>query len=284
VNPEPHDVRPDPADRLPVRADVAIALVYPRLLGTYGDGGNAVVLQQRLRWRGVGAEIVTVEAGDPVPETCDVYLFGGGEDDPQTEAARRLGQHGPVHRAVERGAVVFAVCAGLQIVGTTFADSEGRPVPGLGLLDCTTIKTDEPRAVGELYVDPTGHAAAEVAGGAPLTGFENHGGRTRLGPDARPLGSVVAGVGNGDGTEGVVAAASHGRVIGTYLHGPALARNPGLADHLIAWVLDTPVEDLAPLDDHEADLLRADRLRAIEHGRTDGVADRTWRDRVLRRN
>jgi CobQ-like glutamine amidotransferase family enzyme len=280
VSPEAHDVDARGHDLRPARAEVAIALVYPRLLGTYGDGGNAVVLQQRLRWRGVGAEIVTIEAGDPVPETCDVYLFGGGEDDPQTEAARRLGQRGPVHRAVERGAVVFAVCAGLQIVGTAFADSDGRPVAGLGLLDCTTVKTDEPRAVGELYVDQTG----DLAGAAPLTGFENHGGRTRLGPDARPLGAVVAGVGNGDGTEGVVAGPSHGRVIGTYLHGPALARNPGLADRLIAWVLDTPMEDLAPLDDDEADLLRADRLRAIEHGRTDGVADRTWRDRVLRRN
>jgi len=259
---------------------ITIGLLFPELLGTYGDGGNARILQKRLEWRGRPAEIVAIEAGAAVPDSCDVYLLGGGEDSPQSEAARILGQNGPVHRAVERGAVVFAVCAGMQIIGSRFPDHEGRAIPGLGLVDCETVRTGEARAVGELLVDP------DPATGLPrLTGFENHGARTRLGPDAKPLGPVLAGVGNGDGHEGVMHRdLSNGKVIGTYLHGPALARNPALADLLIAWILDVAREDLAPLDDTEADLLRAQRFRAVEQGALDGVADRSWRDRLLRRN
>jgi CobQ-like glutamine amidotransferase family enzyme len=153
----------------------------------------------------------------------------------------------------------------------------------LGLLDCDTVKTDEPRAVGELLVDPD----PSWPGLGRLTGFENHGGRTRMGPDARSLGPVVAGVGNGQGTEGVTTRdPARGKVLGTYLHGPALARNPQLADLLLGWVLDLEPSELAPLEDadHEAALLRRDRFRAVEAGHLDGVASRSWRDRLLRRN
>jgi lipid II isoglutaminyl synthase (glutamine-hydrolysing) len=257
---------------------VRVALLFPELLGTYGDGGNALVLAKRLTWRDVPCEVVTVEAGDAVPDSCDLYLLGGGEDGPQTEASRELVRQRSLHRAVERGAAVFAVCAGLQVVGESFADKAGRAVPGLGLLDCHTVKTDEPRAVGELLVE----ASALLP---RLTGFENHGGRTRVGPGARPLGRVVAGVGNGDGGEGVLPRDPQGpKVLGTYLHGPVLARNPALADLLIGWVLDRDPATLAPLDDADADRLRADRFRAVEAGRLDGVAHRTLRDRLLHRN
>ena len=262
---------------------IDIALLFPNLLGTYGDGGNAVILAKRLAWRGFDARVLTIDAGEPVPESCAIYLLGGGEDGPQTEAARELGTPGPLHRAVDRGAVLFAVCAGMQIVGHHFPDSSGQPVPGLGLLDCETVKTDEARAVGELLVDPEPSLAAI----GRLTGFENHGGRTRLGPEAAAIGPVAAGVGNGSGTEGVRNAdLARGKVLGTYLHGPALARNPGLADLLISWALEIPMADLAPLDDadHEAALLRRDRFQAVDHGRLDGVATRSWRDRLLNRN
>jgi CobQ-like glutamine amidotransferase family enzyme len=271
------------ADRPSGDRALAIALLFPNLLGTYGDGGNAVVLRKRLEWRGIDATIVTVDAGDPVPDSCDIYLLGGGEDGPQTQAARELGQQGPVHRAVAKGAVVFAVCAGMQIVGHHFPDNEGRTVTGLGLLDCETVRTDEPRAVGELLVE----ADPRLPGLGRLTGFENHGGRTRLGPEATSIGPVGAGVGNGDGSEGVRPVdLARGKVLGTYLHGPALARNPKLADLLLAWALDTTIDELAPLADadREADLLRSDRFRAVEQGHLDGVASRTWKDRLLRRN
>lgn len=269
---------------------VRIVVLFPDLLGTYGDGGNGLVLHRRLQWRGIASELIDIHSGEPVPEDGHLYLLGGGEDAPQIEAARALGTDGPVHRAIGRGAVVLAVCAGMQIAGTSFPDSEGGARDGLGLLDCVTVKTTEPRAVGELLVDvdPAFHLP-------PLTGFENHGGRTRLGPTARTLGRVRAGVGNGDGSEGVVSGPSGseaaggggpGTVVGTYLHGPVLARNPALADLLLAWALDQPVTDLAPLlePDAEAEALRAERLLAVERGNLDGVARRTWRDRLTGRS
>jgi CobQ-like glutamine amidotransferase family enzyme len=253
---------------------VRIAVLFPELLGTYGDGGNALVLAERLRWRGHRAEVVEVASSDAVPDSCDIYLLGGGEDAPQIEAARAIGADGPVHRATERGAVVFAVCAGAQIAGRRFHVSDTEQVDGLGLLDCETVRDGQPRAVGELLATATDHHLP------PLTGFENHGSRTRLGPSARPLATVRAGVGNGDGTEGVLADHGHGKVLGTYLHGPALARNPALADLLLTWVAGP----LDPVDDHEIDALRAERLLAVERGNLDGVTRRSWRDLLLRRS
>jgi CobQ-like glutamine amidotransferase family enzyme len=233
---------------------VAIALLYPELLGTYGDGGNAAVLAQRLRWRDIPAEVVDVHAGEPIPRSCQIYLMGGGEDAPQTLAARELRSGSALVDAVDAGAAVLAVCAGLQVLGQRFAGEDGTSHEGLGLLDCETHRDDGPRRVGEVVVTP------EPGLGLPdLTGYENHGGVTILGPTASPLGMVVVGNGNagGDGTEGIV----NGRVVGTYLHGPVLARNPGLADHLLSSVLGP----LDPLDDHEVDLLRKERLHAARH-------------------
>jgi CobQ-like glutamine amidotransferase family enzyme len=224
-----------------------ICLVYPELLGTYGDGGNALVLVQRLRWRDLAAELVSVAVDEVLPLDCDVYVLGGGEDAPQSLAALRLAEHG-LTRAVDKGAGVLAICAGLQVLGTTFTAADGSSVEGLGLLDCTT-RPKGSRMIGELVAEPTAFDLPT------LTGFENHGGITELGPGAKPLGRVVTGNGNGAGTiEGVV----QGRVIGTYLHGPALARNPALADLFLSWI----VGDLPPLDDAVVDQLRTERLRA----------------------
>jgi len=230
---------------------VRIALVFPSLLGTYGDGGNASVLAQRLRWRGIDADVIDVAVDEPVPELADIYVLGGGEDTAQTIAVSRLGD-GVLHRAVDAGKSVFAVCAGFQILGETFLDGQGDVHPGLGLLDCRTDRLPGARAVGELLDESTELGL--------LTGYENHGGRTTLGPAARPLAVVREGVGNGDaGADGAI----QGSVVATYLHGPALARNPALADHLLRRV----VPDLAPLDDGEEEELRAERLAALRRAR-----------------
>ncbi|HEX3706355.1 MAG TPA: glutamine amidotransferase [Mycobacteriales bacterium] len=227
---------------------VRIAVVYPSVLGTYGDGGNAVVLAQRLRWRDIAAETVPVEIGDPLPGEVDAYVLGGGEDSAQALAVSRLAD-GALRRAVERGSTVFAVCAGFQIIGETWLTGAGEVHPGLGLIDCRTDRLDGPRAVGELLVEAT------LPDVGTLTGYENHGGRTVLGPDARPLGGVTAGIGNGDGAaDGAV----QGNVVATYLHGPALARNPALADELLRRIVGT----LAPLDDREEQELHDERVRA----------------------
>jgi lipid II isoglutaminyl synthase (glutamine-hydrolysing) len=247
---------------------VGIVLLFPDLLGTYGDGGNALVLARRLEWRGYDVELIEVHGGQSIPEQADIYVVGGGEDAPQTEAARDIGHDGPLHRAVERGAVVLAVCAGMQIVGRSFPDASGTIRRGAGLLDIETVHVDRPRAVGELLVTPD----AEL--GLPeLTGFENHGGRTRLGNEATALGAVETGEGNGWGTEGAL----NGRVIGTYLHGPVLARNPALADLLLRW---TTGDDLEPLDDTEEIALHRERVRAARQRELQ--PRRSWKDAIRR--
>lgn len=232
---------------------VEIVLVYQSLLGIYGDRGNATVLQKRLAWRGFDAVLTVVEPGDPLPDTGAVYLLGGGEDSAQISAVRALQADGGLHRAVDRGSVVFAVCAGYQIVGKSFTVGDNEEaIEGLGLLDVTSTRGPV-RAVGEMlsrWQRPDG--TEEL-----LTGFENHGGYTRLGPTATPLATVEIGIGNcDDGTEGAV----NGNVIGTYPHGPVLARNPALADHLLELALDRPLQ---PLPRPEVDELRRQRLAAV---------------------
>ncbi len=257
---------PDPGGQSTVR----VALVYPDLLGTYGDSGNAVILAQRLRWRGQPAEIIEINAGGSVPDSCDLYVVGGGEDLPQALAADDLNVQQSLHRAVAHGAVVFAVCAGLQILGRSFVGPDGVERDGLGLLDCTTTRGRGPRAVGELVVEPTAKPDLAV-----LTGYENHGGVTSVGPDAQPLGQVRTGVGNGDllATDGVVS----GRIWSTYMHGPALARNPSLADHLLSFV----VGPLSALDDRESEALRAERLKAAARAGPPGTTSNRDRSRAF---
>lgn len=233
---------------------LTVVVVHPDLLGTYGDGGNGRVLVQRARWRGIGADLVEATSDAALP-TGDLYCLGGGEDAAQTASAERLRADGSFLPAVEAGAPVLAVCAGYQVVGRTFCGADGRALPGVGLLDVTTEKGPGRRAVGEVLAEP-------VDGGLPLlTGFENHGGLTVRGPGTAPLARVVAGVGNGDGTEGAVS----GRVVGTYLHGPVLARNPALADLLLSWAIGRTLE---PLDDAEEAALREERIAAVRARRS----------------
>jgi CobQ-like glutamine amidotransferase family enzyme len=229
---------------------VRVGLVYPELLGTYGDRGNAVVLVERCRRRGIDAELVEVGAGAPIPGSLDIYLFGGGEDDAQVMAAAGMRSSATtIATARAGGAVVFAVCAGFQLLGTTYEAGDGDILDGLALIDLET-RAGEGRLIGECLVTP-----APATGLPVLTGFENHGGRTTLGPGVAPLGTVGVGHGNGvGGVDGVLAE----RVLGTYLHGPVLPRNPALADHLLAWVVGR--EALVPLADPLVDALRAERL------------------------
>ena len=251
-------------------APLRVAVVFPDLLGTYGDGGNGLILTRRAQWRGRAAELLQAPSDRPLPE-ADIYCLGGGEDGPQVRAAQALTEDGTLARRASEGAVVLAVCAGFQVVGRHFPGADGEPHEGVGLLDIETAKGTGTRAVGEVVSE----AAADL--GAPelptLTGFENPGGRTSIGGGVVPLARVTAGIGNGGdsdgdgdgdgggdhrGTEGAVA----GHIVGTYLHGPVLARNPALADLLLSWALGVGITELAPLDDSAAESLRAERLGA----------------------
>ncbi|MEV3960837.1 glutamine amidotransferase [Nocardia sp. NPDC050193] len=231
---------------------VRIGLVLPDVMGTYGDGGNALVLRQRLRLRDIDAEIVEITLPDPVPDSLDIYTLGGAEDSAQRLATRHLLRYPGLQNAAGRGTPVLAICAAIQVLGRWYETSSGERVEGVGLLDATT-SPQQSRAIGEVTTNPllTGLSA-------PLTGFENHRGGTTLGPDATGLARVTRGIGNGvgDGLEGVV----QGSVLGTYMHGPVLARNPELADYLLCRALG--VDSLPPLDLPEVDQLRRERLRA----------------------
>jgi len=241
-----------------------VVVIYPDLLGTYGDAGNAIVLAGRAAWRGIPVELVLAVSDAALPEGGDIYCVGGGEDGPEVLAAERLGG-GVLQRAVAGGATVLAVCAGYQMMGSSFPGPDGRRHGGVGLLDVDTVKGSGRRAVGELLTDPFDRSLVAAALVVPaldrLTGFENHSSVTGLGAEARPLGRVVSGVGNGDGsgTDGAWA----GRVVGSYLHGPVLARNPRLADMLLTMATGTVP---SPLDDGEEEALHRERLRSAPVG------------------
>ena len=229
---------------------VRIGLVLPDVMGTYGDGGNAVVLRQRLRLRGIPAEIFEITLADPVPDSLDLYTLGGAEDYAQRLATKHLLRHQGLQRAAERGAPVLAICAAIQVLGHWYETSAGERVDGVGLLDVTTAPQPA-RTIGEVVSTPLIEGMTQQ-----LTGFENHRGGTVLGSDARPLAAVVKGAGNraGDGYDGAI----QGSVVATYLHGPCLARNPELADVLLSRVVGT----LPPLELPEVEQLRRERLAA----------------------
>jgi CobQ-like glutamine amidotransferase family enzyme len=227
---------------------LTIVAVYPAVLGTYGDAGNAAVLSARAKQHGLAPQVLVIEPFAPVPATGDIYLLGGSDDAAQTRVVSALRRHGGLGRAVEAGAAVFAVCAGFQLLGGSFPAGD-QQVAGLGLLDADSHRLPT-RAVGELLTRPAHNVRLPE-----LTGYENHASGTTLGPDATPFASVEMGTGNGNGTDG----ARQGRITATYLHGPAFARNIGLAD----YVLEQAVGSLADLTyPPYADQLRTERIHA----------------------
>jgi len=220
--------------------------LYPREMNIYGDTGNVLVLRRRLQWRGMPVEVVPVSVGDPMPGDADIVLGGGGQDAAQGEIGADFASRGPQLRALaDDGVVMLTICGSFQMLGHEFVTQEGRRIAGVGVLDVVTRGQQE-RLIGNNYVDT--HNTGR------LVGYENHSGLTTLGPGARPLGTTQPGRGNNgkDGTEGAV----RDNVIGTYLHGPVLAKSPVFADDLIKRALARRGEstDLAPLDDSLADL------------------------------
>ncbi len=201
---------------------INVVRIHNELLGTYGDRGNAEVLEFRGRYLGITANILDVTYKDSIPTNGDIYLLGGAEDAAQIlslEALKR--DEETINLVLERGAVFLAVCAGFQILGNSFY-ADGKEFKGLGLLDVDSTPGDK-RYVGDIKTEFTGMDF-------DLTGFENHAGKTVLGPNATPLGRVKVGNGNGDGKfDGAI----NGNIFGTYLHGPILARNPEFADLLL---------------------------------------------------
>jgi lipid II isoglutaminyl synthase (glutamine-hydrolysing) len=224
---------------------ITIVPIFPELLSIYADRGNVRVLEQRARWRDLPVSVAPVPFGGTLdPATADVILLGGGQDRDQLLVADALIALTPAIRsALDDGAALLAVCGGYQLLGHRYRGHQGDDMPGTSLVDLETV-AGPTRLIGNVLIEST------LGGGRhEVVGFENHAGRTYLGPGLEPLGRVVAGAGNNgeDGTEGCMS----GRIVGTYIHGPLLPKNPWLADHLLAWALDRRGMDaaLAPIDD-----------------------------------
>jgi CobQ-like glutamine amidotransferase family enzyme len=227
--------------------ELRVLSLYPEQMNIYADRGNIVFLQRRCEWRGIGFSHAGAGPGDHVdPDAHDLFYVGGGQDRDQRMVAADMvaSKREALAAAVGDGAALLAVCGGYQLLGHSYQLDEER-LPGLGLADLETVRKPGPRLIGNVAIE------ADLGSGPQmLAGFENHGGRTYLGADARPLGRVVAGHGNNgrDGLEGV----RQGNLVGTYLHGPLLPKNAWLADHLIAVALERrhgTRPDLEPLDD-----------------------------------
>jgi len=221
--------------------------LYPEQMNIYADRGNIVFLRRRCEWRGI--EFVHSGAGPGVPvdpAAHDLIYIGGGQDRDQRMVAADMvaSKRSDLAAAVESGAALLAVCGGYQLLGHSYQLDE-ETLPGLGLVDLETVRDPGPRLIGNVALE------VDLGPGPRLiAGFENHGGRTHLGPGVQPLGRVLEGHGN-NGEDGFEGARRH-NLIGTYLHGPLLPKNAWLADHLIALALERRYgarPELEPLDD-----------------------------------
>jgi lipid II isoglutaminyl synthase (glutamine-hydrolysing) len=224
----------------------ALAL-YPDQMNIYADRGNLLFLQRRCEWRGIGFRLAAAGAGEGFDASEHDFIYiGGGQDRDQVMVAHDMvaTKRDALAAAVDGGAVVLAVCGGYQLLGHRY-QLGAEDVPGLGIADLETVREPGPRLIGNVAIEVDLGDGPQV-----IAGFENHGGRTYLGPNAEPLGRVLRGHGNNgkDGREGVRRA----NLIGTYLHGPLLPKNVWLADRLIERALgrgDGTVLELEPLPD-----------------------------------
>ncbi|MEA2179232.1 MAG: hypothetical protein QOG77_2529 [Solirubrobacteraceae bacterium] len=236
-----------------------VCALYPDLMNIYADRGNLLMLQRRCAWRGIGFELTAAGLGEAIdPAAHDLFYLGGGQDRDQALCAQDLVEtkRDALHEAASGGGLVLGICGGFQLLGHAYelGDEE---IPGLGLVDLRTVRVDSHRLVGNVAIE------VELDRGKRriLAGFENHGGRTHLGPGEQALGRVLRGHGNTgeSGFEGVRRAG----VIGTYLHGPLLPKNAWFADWLIARCTGC---DPVPLDDALENAAHAEARRAAGVG------------------
>lgn len=236
--------------------ELNIAWLYPDLMSTYGDRGNVIVIQKRCLWRGIGATIIPITLETTVNRLreCDIIFMGGAQDRQQKLAGEDfLGNKGPVVKTmVERDIPGLFVCAAYQFVGHYYRPYVGNDIPGAGIFDLATIHPGDQakRLIGNIVaevigIDVGGPSASSGRQSKTIVGFENHGGRTQLGPKMKPLARILRGFGNNgeDGFEGAV----YKNSVGSYFHGPLLTKNPAIADWLIQHALNVKYQKHIPL-------------------------------------
>ncbi|MBY0359079.1 MAG: hypothetical protein K2W82_13840 [Candidatus Obscuribacterales bacterium] len=212
--------------------ELRIGHLYAHYLNIYGDRGNILSLTNRCRWRGIETEVKTLGLNeDFADDYFDVFFIGGGQDKQQQVIAEDLqARKETIRQAVEKGAVILAVCGGYQLLGHYYRPEGAPDLPGISLIDAYT-EAGKRRMIGNVVIKRND--------GSTLVGFENHSGRTFLGKEVEALGSIVVGNGNNgeDGKEGCAQPVGKGKVFGTYLHGSLLPKNPRLADEIISFAL-----------------------------------------------
>lgn len=239
-------------------------------MNIYGDRGNIISLTQRARWRGIDVEVAPVTIGTALdPERCDLLFFGGGQDKEQSLVAEDflMVQAARVHEYVESDGTLLSICGGYQLLGKYFRTHTGETLEGIGVFDAWTVAGNK-RCIGNVIVETNFSGSRRT-----LVGFENHSGKTYLGPLCRPMGKSLSGFGNNgeDGGEGAICR----NAFGCYLHGSLLPKNPWFTDHLLMIALRRrygPDVELAPLDDsleeraHEAVIARIKKLGNVDSG------------------
>ncbi|MEY8460076.1 MurT ligase domain-containing protein [Eggerthellaceae bacterium 24-137] len=249
---EPVSAEAARADAATDETPVVIAHMLPDLLNLYGDGGNVRILEQRLRWRGIPVEVHRVEHGDTVDlSAVDLVFMGGGPDREQKLASEQLlAMRDDLSAYVEEDGPLLAICGGYQILGRQWLWGD-ELVPGLGIIDMETRRpgTSADRLIDNMVLE-------SPLATHPVVGYENHAGRTYLGPGVEGFGRVVSPCGHGNNDDDRVEGARYKNVVGTYSHGPALSKNPEVADWMLARALErramrtgVAVPDLSPLDD-----------------------------------
>lgn len=244
------------------RLKLNICHLYPDLMDTYGDRGNIIAITQRCKWRSIETTFTAISQDVKLdPKKFDIYFFGGGQDVQQEIVGRDLQKKAKdIKKAVEQDAVILSICGGYQLLQNYFKTLDGKMIKGIGLFDAHTIGSHT-RMIQNLLVKINPDLQPEIKSAYQtmtmnhelstmnLIGFENHSGKTFLGPNLKPLGTVIKGAGNNgeDGTEGAV----YKNAFGCYLHGSLLPKNPHFADFLISKALERHhgKVDLKPLDD-----------------------------------
>ncbi|MDH6099529.1 type 1 glutamine amidotransferase [Anabaenopsis sp. FSS-46] len=262
--------------------ELVIGWLYPRLMSTYGDRGNVITIERRAQWRGYNVRVVPLDQNSTAADIRSVdIIVGGGAQDRQQEIVMRDLQGAKAEAMgdkIHNGTPGVFTCGSPQLLGKYYEPALGKRIEGLGIFDLVSVHPGEntQRCIGNLVVEVTanrlGRELAEMTGTKPyLVGFENHGGRTRLG-EVEALGRVVYGLGNNgeDGTEG----AFYQNAIATYSHGPLLPKNPFVADWLIQTALRLKYQQaiaLSPLDDSLALQARSAMLKRLNLSLTHSV-------------
>ncbi len=227
---------------------ITLLQLYPRDMNIYGDWSNTLVLKRRLEWHGYRVNLLEYNPGDEFPEQVDLIVGGGGQDSGQTKIGANLLAIAPkLHALADDDVPMLMICGLYQQFGHFFKTKDGTIIKGIGLLDVETVGGDE-RMIGNIVTTNEEFGL--------IVGYENHSGLTTLGDGATPLGTVIRGAGNNnrDETEG----ARYRNVIGTYLHGSLLPKNPAIADWLIERAVTRKYGEFTPtvIDDRFAELAR----------------------------